>query len=46
MGGLQQSNPNQRWMTVHYALTVGIPSGRVFPESPFGMSTRSTGGGR
>jgi hypothetical protein len=25
--------------------TAGIPSGRVFPESPFGMSTRHTGGG-
>ena len=26
--------------------TVGIPSGRVAPVSPFGMSTRRTGGGK
>jgi hypothetical protein len=45
MGVLQQSNPNQCWMTVHYALIVGIPSLRI-PPSGFGISNRLTGGGR
>ena len=44
MDGLQQSNPNRRWMTAHYALTVGIPSGRILPLL-FGMYTRLSGRG-
>jgi hypothetical protein len=45
MGGLQESNPNQYWMTVHYALTVGMPSFRI-PRSSLAISTRRTGCGR
>jgi hypothetical protein len=31
---------------VHYARHVGIPNGRVDLPSPFGISTRRTGGGK
>jgi hypothetical protein len=38
MDGLQQSNPNWCWMTVHYAVTVGMPS-ILSPPSFLGIST-------